>query len=101
MLEAFFSNVMGVPRLSGLSDDGANPFVSLCCAGLRLEQGLGELIWELPTLGPRVPSFLIGAYHGSDDQELLGSALGPSDHPERHSLLRATIAGPDHLKMAF
>jgi hypothetical protein len=44
LLGAFFSNVMGAARLSRLSDDGADPFVSLCCVGLRLERGLDELV---------------------------------------------------------
>ena len=44
LVGAFFSNVMGVPRLSRSSDDGANPFMSLCCIGLRLERGFGEHI---------------------------------------------------------
>ena len=47
---------MGVARLSRPSDDGADPFVSLCRIGLRLEQGLGELVWELSTLGLGAPS---------------------------------------------
>jgi hypothetical protein len=32
---------MGVARLSGLSDDGADPFVNLCHTSLQLEQRLG------------------------------------------------------------
>jgi hypothetical protein len=52
---------MGIARLSGLGEDGADPFVSLCHTGLRLERGLGELIWELLTLGLGVPSFFIAA----------------------------------------
>jgi hypothetical protein len=48
-----------------------------------------------------VSFFLIGAYHGSGDRECLGSSSGPSDHLEQHALLRAMIAGPDPLEMAF
>jgi hypothetical protein len=92
---------MGVGQLSRLSDDGADPFMSLCHIGLQLERELGELVWELPTLGPGVPSFFIIAYHGLGDQELLGSGSRPSDHPKHHALLRAAVAGPDPLKPAF
>jgi hypothetical protein len=56
-------------RLSRLSEDGADPFVSLCCMGLRLERELGEIVWESPTVGPGAPSFLIGTCRGPGDQE--------------------------------
>ena len=62
---------MGIARLLGLSKDGVDPFMSLDRMGLRIERELSELVWKLPTIGPRVPSFLIGAYHGSGDQERL------------------------------
>jgi hypothetical protein len=96
-----FSKVMGVARLSRPSDDGADPFVSLCHTGHQLERGLGELVWELLTLGPGAPSFFIRAYYGSGDRECLGSSSGPSDHPERHALLRAVVVGPDPLETVF
>ena len=67
---------MDVAQLSGPSEDGIDPFVSLCRMGLRLERGLSELIWELPTLGPGAPSFLIGAFHGPGDQEHWALAWG-------------------------
>jgi hypothetical protein len=92
---------MGVARLLRPGDDGANPFVSLCRIGLRLERGLGELVWELSTLGPGVPSFLTGAFHGPGDRERLGFGSGPTDHPEHHALLRAAVAGLDPLEPAF
>ena len=44
--------------------------------GLRLEQELGELVWESPTVGLGVPSFLIGAYHGPGDQDHWDLARG-------------------------
>jgi hypothetical protein len=92
---------MGVAWLSRPGNDGADPFVSLCRIGLRLVQGLGELIRELPSSGSGAPSFLIGACHGLGDQEHLGSGLGPTDHLERHALLRATVVGPDPLELDF
>jgi hypothetical protein len=33
-------------RLSSLSKDGADPFVSPCHMGLRLKRELGGLIWS-------------------------------------------------------
>jgi hypothetical protein len=92
---------MDVARLSRLSDDDADPFESLCRTGLRLERGLGELIWELLTLGLGVPSYLIGACCGSGDRERLGSGSRPSDHPKHHALLRVAVAGLDPLEPAF
>ena len=68
--------MLGVARLLGRSEDGADPFVSLCRMGLRLERGLSELIMESPTLGLRAPSFMIGAYHGPGDQERWALAWG-------------------------
>ena len=59
------------------------PFVSLCRTGLPLERGLGELAWELPSLGLGAPFFLTRTYHGLGGQEHLGSSSGPTDHPER------------------
>jgi hypothetical protein len=50
---------------------------------------------------PEASSFLIGAYHGSGDQERLGSGSGPSDHPKCHALLRAVVVGLDPLELAF
>ena len=92
---------MGVARLSRPGDDGVDPFVSLCRTGLRLKRGLGELVWELPTLGPGAPSFFIRDYSGLGDRECLGSSSGPPDHPVRHALLRASVAGPDPLGPTF
>ena len=69
MLGAFFSKVMGIARLLGLSKDGVDPFVSLCRMGLQLERELDELVWELPTVGLGAPSFFIRACHGPGDQE--------------------------------
>jgi hypothetical protein len=40
----FFSSVMYGARLLRLSKDGVDPFVSLCCMGLRLERELDRLI---------------------------------------------------------
>jgi hypothetical protein len=101
LLGAFFSNIVGVAWLSRPIDDDASPFMSLCCLGLQLEQGLSELVSELPSLGLGVPSFFIRACHGSSDRARLGSGSRPFDHSEHHTLLRATIAGPDPLEMAF
>jgi hypothetical protein len=92
---------MDVARLSRPSDDGVDPFESLCRTGLRLKRGLDELVWELLTLGLGVPSYLIRACYGSGDRERLGSSLRPSDHPKHHALLRATVAGLDPLELAF
>jgi hypothetical protein len=61
--------VMDGARLSRLSEDSANPFMSPCRIGLRLERELGKLILELLTVGPGAPSFSIGAYHGLGDQK--------------------------------
>ena len=82
---------MGVTWLSRPGDDGADPVVSLCRTGLRLERGLVELVWELPCLGSGEPSFLTRACRGSGDRDRLGSGSGPTDHPEHHTLLRATV----------
>jgi hypothetical protein len=84
-----------------LGEDGADPFVSLCRTGLRLERGLGELIWELLTLGLGVPSFLSQPTRRLGDREHLGSGSGPSNHSERHALLRAAIVGPNPHETAF
>jgi hypothetical protein len=93
--------VTGVAWLLRPGDDGADPFVSLCHTGLQLERGLGELVWELPSLGPGAPFFLTEACRGSGDREHLGFGSGPTNHPECHALLRATIAGLDPLESAF
>ena len=63
-------------RLSRLSKDDADPFVSLGCMGLRLERELSGLVWELPTVGLGAPSFLTRAYCGSGDQERWALARG-------------------------
>jgi hypothetical protein len=52
-------------------------------------------------LRPRAPSFLTRACRGSGDRERLVSSSGPADHPKRHALLRAAVAGPDPLEPAF
>jgi hypothetical protein len=44
---------------------------------------------------------LIRACHGSVDQERLGFGSGPSDHLKHHALLRAVVAGPSPLELAF
>jgi hypothetical protein len=44
---------------------------------------------------------LVRAYYGLGDRERLGSGSGPHDHPVRHALLRASVAGPDPLGLAF
>jgi hypothetical protein len=44
---------------------------------------------------------LVGAYCGLGDREHLGSGSGPHDHPVRHALLGASVAGPDPLGLAF
>ena len=75
--------------------------MSLCHTGLRLERVLDELVWESPTLGLGATSFLIGAYRGLGDQEHWALARGPSNHLERHALLRAAITGLDTLEPAF
>jgi hypothetical protein len=44
LLGAFFSSVMDGARLSRLSEDGVDPFMSPCFLRLRLERELGELV---------------------------------------------------------
>ena len=87
--------------LSRLGEDDADPFASPCRMGLRLERELGELVWELPTVGLGAPSFFIRACCGLGVRECLGSSSGSTNHLEHHALLRAVVAGPDPLELAF
>jgi hypothetical protein len=51
---------MGVPGCRGQAVVvPMTPVLILCCIGLRSERGFGELIWQLPTLGPGAPFFLL------------------------------------------
>jgi hypothetical protein len=77
------------------------PSLFPCCIGLRLKRGFGELVWELLTLGSRAPFLLARTYRGSGDRERLGAGSRPPDHLERHTLLGASIAGINPLRMAF
>jgi hypothetical protein len=38
---------------------------------------------------------------GLGDRECLSFGSGPPDHPVRHALLGASVAGPDLLELAF
>jgi hypothetical protein len=77
------------------------PFLVLCCIGVWPERGFGELIWELPTLGPRAPFLSVRACRGSGDRVHLGSSSGPLDHPVRHALLGTSVVGPYPLRLAL
>ena len=63
-------------RLSRLSKDSVDPFMSPCHMGLPLERELGGLIRESPIVGPGMPSFLIKACRGLGDQEHWALAQG-------------------------
>ena len=51
MLGAFSFSVLDGARLSKLSEDDADPFVSPCRMGLRLQRELGGLVWESSNVG--------------------------------------------------
>ena len=63
-------------RLSRLSEDDADPFMSLSRMGLQLEFELSGLVRESPTVGLGAPSFHIRASCGPGDQERWALARG-------------------------
>ena len=87
-----FPKCDGCAQLLGPSDGDADPFVALCRGGLWL---------GVANFRPRGALLFVGTYCGSFDRERLCFGSGPPNHPARHALLGALIAGPDPLGMAF